>query len=143
MAGSFGAYLNRQYGLTVFRDLLSECSAIANGWDCLDKVIKKNGGQSAADEFNQFGLTVFGLGDTGGPSRKFSFPRKVDGDYVLEARDLTTLRTYRPAKSGELTRWSTGTHAYFTETANLNIFTFTRRGITIPPRSQLNIMVRQ
>lgn len=143
MAGSFGAYLNRQYGLSVYKDLLRECAALRSGWDCLDKVIKKNGGQSAADEFNQFGLTVFGLGDASGPSRKYSFARKVDEGYVLEGRDLSALRTYRPAQSRQVTNWSTGTHAYFTETANLNIFTFTRRGITIPPRSQLNIMVRQ
>jgi hypothetical protein len=143
MAGSFGAYLNRQYGLAIYKRLVTDCLSISNGWACLDRVIKNAGGKGADEEFNRFGLTVFGLGDTNGPSSRFSFPTRVDGDYVLAGLDLSGLSKYRPWKSPEVLSWATGTHSYFVERANVSIFTFTRGGITVPPRSRLNIMIRQ
>ncbi len=143
MAGSFGAYLNRQYGLAIYKRLATDCLSISNGWACLDRVIKNAGGKGADEEFNRFGLTVFGLGDTNGPSSRFSFPTRTDGDYVLAGLDLSGLSKYRPWKSPEVLSWATGTHSYFVERANVSIFTFTRSGITVPPRSRLNIMIRQ
>ena len=143
MAGAFGAHLNRQYGLAIYKRLVTDCLSISNGWACLDAVIKNAGGKGVDEDFNRFGLTVFGLGDTNGPSSRYSFPTRVDGDYVLAGLDLSGLSKYRPWKSPEVLSWATGTHSYFVERANVSIFTFTRSGITVPPRSRLNIMIRQ
>lgn len=142
MAASFGAYLSRQYGLGIYKGIMKDCLKITDGWTCLDTVIKKNGGPGVYQAFNQFGLTVFGLGDASGPSSRFSFPTKVDEGYTLLGLDLSTLKKFRPARSTPLKSWSTGTHTYFLETSSVDIFTFTRRGITVPPQSQLNVMIR-
>ena len=142
MAASFGAYLSRQYGLGIYKGIMKDCLDITDGWTCLDTVIKKNGGPGVYQAFNQFGLTVFGLGDASGPSSKFSFPTKVDEGYTLAGLDLSTLKKFRPARSSKLKTWSTGTHTYFVETSVVDIFTFTRRGITVPPQSQLSVMIR-
>lgn len=142
MAASFGAYLSRQYGLGIYKGIMKDCLNITDGWTCLDTVIKKNGGPGVYQAFNQFGMTVFGLGDASGPSSRFSFPTKVDEGYTLLGLDLSTLKKFRPARSAPLKIWSTGTHTYFLETSSVDIFTFTRRGITVPPQSQLNVMIR-
>lgn len=143
MAGGFGAYINRQYGLAVYKGLITDCTDIKSGWACLDAVIKKNGGKGVDEAFNQYGLTVFGLGDITGPSSKYGFPSRTDGEYVLAGLNLSNLKKYRPSSSLAVQSWGTGTHTYFIETANINIFSFTRRSIVIPPRSQLGIMIRQ
>lgn len=142
MAAVFGAYLNRQYGLVIYKGLMTDCLAITDGWTCLDAVIKKNGGKGVYEAFNHFALTVFALGDGSGPSSKFSFPAKTDGEYSFAGLDLSTLKKFRPSKGAALQAWDTATTTYFVESSLMNIFTFTRSSITIPPQSQLNIMVR-
>jgi hypothetical protein len=142
MASSFGAYLSRQYGLGIYKGIMKDCFKITDGWTCLDTVIKKNGGQGVYEAFNQFGLTVFGLSNASAPSSRFSFPTKVDEGYTLAGLDLSALKKYRPPRSAQVKTWATGTHTYFFETSLLDIFTFTRRGITIPAQSQLSVMIR-
>jgi len=143
MAAAFGAYLNRQYGLAIYKGLVKDCNAIADSWSCLDTVVKKNGGKGVDEEFNRFGLTVFGLADGNGPSARYSFPTRVDDAYVMTGINLSDFRRYRPSRSPDVATWATGTHSYFVEATNISIFSFTRRGITVPARSRLNIMIRQ
>jgi hypothetical protein len=121
---------------------MKDCFNITDGWTCLDTVIKKNGGQGVYEAFNQFGLTVFGLSNASAPSSRFSFPTKVDEGYTLAGLDLSALKKYRPPRSAQVKTWATGTHTYFFETSVVDIFTFTRRGITIPAQSQLSVMIR-
>ena len=143
MAAAFGAYLNRQYGLAIYKGLVKDCNVIVDSWSCLDTVIKNNGGKGVDEEFNRFGLTVFGLADGNGPSARYSFPTRVDEGYVLAGVNLSSFSRYRPGRSPSAVTWSTGTHSYFVEKTNISIFSFTRRGITVPARSRLNIMIRQ
>ena len=143
MAATFGAYLNRQYGLAIYKGLINDCTAITDSWSCLDTVIKNNGGKGVDEEFNYFGLTVFGLVSGNGPSARFSFPTRTEGGYTLAGIDLPAFSKYRPSKSPNIASWSPGTNSFFVESAKVSIFSFTRGGIVVPARSRLSVVIRQ
>jgi len=145
MAGGFGAYLNRQYGLGIFKNANKECTdstSLYNSWVCLDTLIKKHGGVSAAESFNQYGTAVFSLSSGQGPSSKFSFMAREEDGYVLPAVDLRAYRAYRPGRAAATPIWSATTQTYLTERLNLGIFLFTRRSIVVPPKTHLSVTVQ-
>lgn len=143
MAGGFGAYLNRRYGLELYRQLMTACTnANASSWDCLDGLIKKLGGNSAAEEFYQYGATVFSLGTLNAPSARFSFPATNTGGYRLSVVDLSKYAAYRLPSAKPIYSWQATSHTYLIEKVNFNIFGVKRRGVQVPPKSYLTVSVR-
>ena len=141
MAGSLGAYLNRRFGLGIYKDMVTECTGTSS-WDCLDNLIKKYNGPGMVQVFNEFGAAVFGLATNRDPASQFTYPARVDGLYPLPAVDLQAFKKYRPSQAAAVINLQATSHTYLVEAVNVGIFTYTRRGIKIPPFSSLNVLVR-
>lgn len=144
VGGSFGAYLNRRFGIGLYQQLLTSCSneATQGSYQCLDSLIKLNGGVSFADEFAHFGASAFGaISATNSGVAKYGFPAKVSNGYSLQAIDVASKVAGIPHTATSLTSTFPATsHTYLRETVNSS--TYTRKGVTVPAQSTLIVVVQ-
>jgi len=143
IAGSFGAYVNRQYGLSIYRQLLSGCITGITSYMCLDTLIKNNGGLGFADEFAHFGATIFAaLPPTGMPAF-YGYRAKTDSGYSLLPIDVSASAFLRPTTAAALVSGYTATtHTYQVDTVPAGKTTYIRNGVIVPANTTLIVVVK-
>jgi len=93
--GTFGAFLNRRYGLNIYRQLITECidgMGANSSYQCMDKLISQNGGLGFADEFARMGASTFGGMPGGNLPLGFGLPGIVAEGYFLAPYGASQMR---------------------------------------------------
>ena len=145
LGGSFGAYLNRRYGLSIYRQLLPACipSLAETSYACLDNVIKNNGGLGFADEFAHFGASVFAALPATGMPAGYGYPAKADAGYSLIPIDVSVLVSQRPVTATALgADYTATTHTYQIDTIPAGKTTYVRNGVVVPANTTLLVVVK-
>jgi Peptidase M30 len=143
MGGSFGAFLNRKYGLNVFKQLITSCltgTASTNSYVCLNSIIVANGGTSIQDDFARFGASTYANMPAMGASTGYGYPAKTDGTYNLSGFDLTSFTLASPLTlSGVFQSMS---QTYYNEIQASGKMRYVRQGVVVPPGTQLMVVVQ-
>ncbi len=147
MGGAFGAYLNRKYGLAVYQGLVTNCadSITISGlsYGCLDNLIRSNGGTGFADDFAHFGAAIFSALPVATAPVNYGFPAKQTGSYTLQAIDVSTMRTLRPAVATPLNAGYTATtHSYQLDTVPVGKTSYTRNNVLVPANTTLLLTIQ-
>ncbi|MEJ6001925.1 M30 family zinc metallopeptidase [Paucibacter soli] len=143
LGGSFGAFLNRRYGLAVAQQLITDCTPTQSSYACLDAIIRKNGGGGFADEFARMGASVFGGMPSHGQPWGYGFRKVQAGDYLLNAVDTAALGAKRRSEVlGQLSNFGMTSHSYQADTVALGASRYVRRGVQVPPATTLTVVVR-
>ena len=144
LGGSFGAFINRQYGINVFKSLFNGCStgqALLDNYVCLNSLIAANGGNSAKEAFAKFGASLYAqLPPTGLPTG-YGYPTTTD------TANLVTLLAIDPSiqmlsAATPLTNFTSMTHTYGNYTIPAGITRFKRTGISVPAGTSLQVIVK-
>ncbi|MBV1775139.1 PKD domain-containing protein [Burkholderiaceae bacterium DAT-1] len=147
MGGSFGAFLNRRYGVKLFKQILTDCMDTGtpiSSYKCLDGLIKQNGGAGISDELVRMGTTVYGgMPDTQAPFG-YGYPTMQSDDYTLYSRNTAAFDGIRPATSPKLKKFSSTSHAYITDTDSTHFTAagYVRNKVAVPAGTTLTIVVR-
>jgi len=147
VGGSFGGFLNRRYGLSIFKQLVSSCQDGVTGktsYACLDTLIKSNSGVGFADEYARFGATIFSaLGTSDFVSNGYGFPVKADGSYTLPAVDLSGYAYLIPATATSLgSTFSATAQTYQKDTVATGKTTYARTGVVVPANTILTVIIK-
>jgi Peptidase M30 len=143
MGGSLAAFLDRRYGIELYRGLI-DCKAppptTQPSYGCVDGLIKAQQGQGFDDEFGRFAVSIFAALPAAGTPDKFGYPTLQSGGYTLEAIDvsqLTSLPQYpRPIGS----KFSATSHTFVNLKSHAG--SVVQKGVTVPPHSTLLLVVR-
>jgi Peptidase M30 len=147
LGGGFGAFLNRRYGLAIYQQLVTSCNdapATASApartsYDCLDGLIKANGGAGFSDEFSRFGATVYGqLPARGAPG--YGYPSVTAGAYVLKANDLSASAVAAPAALAA--GYTATSQTYQRDTVAAGKTSYVRNGVLVPARTTLTLIIK-
>ena len=145
MGGSFGAFLSRRYGITLFEQIAT-CGetpdTFGTSYQCVDALIKGFGGDGYADEFARFGATLFGvLGDVAVP-QGFGYPSVGSGAYTLQGFDLQNVLSFPPGTATPLgALFPAAAHTYVVDTIDSGAASYGRSGVSVPPDSTLLIVI--
>jgi hypothetical protein len=141
MGGALGAYLNRQYGLNIYKQLITSCTSAAmktNSYACLDSLIVNNGGIGLADSVSKMGATVFGAIPAAAAPQGYGFVAKTDGAYALEAIDVAAAAVAPAVLSG----FKSMSHSYLNDTVAVGYKRYTRSQVRVPGNTQLNVVIK-
>ena len=145
MGGTFGAFLNRRYGLSLYQQLSTGCASkidTPNSYACLNSLIKSNGGVGLADELARMGASVFG----GMPSNKlpsgYGFRSYQAGAYLLDAIDTASMSSSLPNTAKTLTSYTAATQTYLIDKPAAGKTSYSRKGVKIPAGTTLTVVVR-
>jgi len=87
VAGSFGAFLNRQLGIGFYRNLLN-ATRETTSLHMMDKTIRAATGNAGFDEmFRRFTATTGGMIKAGAEPAGYGFPARVEGGFTLAKID--------------------------------------------------------
>jgi PKD repeat protein len=138
LGGSFGAYLNRRYGITIFEQLITDCSTTS--YTCLDTLIKNHGGPGFVIDFARFGASIFaGLPAAGMPAA-YAYPALSDGGYSLAAINVPT---NAPSTATLLSSgFTAATHTYKKNTVAFGQTSYVRTGVVVPAKTTLIVVVK-
>jgi hypothetical protein len=138
LGGAFGAYLNRRYGVSIYQQLITDCSVAS--YTCLDTLIKNNGGPGFAMDFARFGASIFaGLPAAGIPDA-YGYPATATGGYSLTAINVTT---NAPATATALASGFTATtHTYNKDIVAAGHTSYVRTGVVVPANTTLIVVVK-
>jgi len=140
IASSFMAYLNRKYGLTIYKNIIN-CTLPS--YDCLDTLIKANGGAGFSDDFAHMGASIFSLMPAANSPKNYGYPAKSDGGYNLLPIDLKSYVSYRPKTAKKLVSGFTPTtQTYTVENIAANKTNYTRTGVLVPANTTLIVTVQ-
>jgi hypothetical protein len=140
IGGTFGAFMNRRYGLSFFK-ALQTCGS--NSYACVDSFINLNGGGGFANEFARMGASVFSLLPAANVPAQYGFPAKVDGEYALNAVDLSSISRFRPTTGSALASGFRATSQTFIEdTVGPGRSSYTRNGVLVPVGTSITVIVR-
>lgn len=143
MGGSLGAFLNRRYGIQLYRQLISCGSDITSSYLCLDGLIRRDGGLGFSDELARFAVSVFSTLPAKNIPSAFGFPEVQDSGYTLSAIDVSAFQPGRLEFARDLAgRFPATSHTYFVENAAAGGQGFSMTGVVVPPLSTLMIVVR-
>ncbi|NMM07233.1 hypothetical protein [Polaromonas sp.] len=148
LGGGFGAFLNRRYGLVIYQQLITSCSdapATASApartsYDCLDGLIKANGGAGFSDEFSRFGATVFGQLPAAGAPAGYGYPSVKAGGYTLQANDLSASGPRPPAALAS--GYTATSQTYQRDTIAAGKTSYVRNGVLVPARTTLTLVIQ-
>jgi Peptidase M30/PKD domain len=142
MGGSFGAFLNRQYGLNIYKQLVSGCTSsttINDSYACLDSVIINNGGLGVKEELARFGATVYGLLPSAASPAGYGFTSKTDGIYTFAPINLPNLVLSSPSL---MTVYGSMSQTYLNETMAIGTTRYVRNGVIVPAGTTLQIVIQ-
>lgn len=145
LGGTFGAWLNRRYGLAIARALVTECGTtlVGSSYACVDALIRRQGGPGFAAEFARLGATVFATLGAAGSPEGYRFAARREQDYELAAVDLGALAWRRPSESPALTAgWAATMHAWREEVVAAGQSTWRREQLKLPAGTTLVVVVR-
>jgi hypothetical protein len=130
--GSFGAFLNRRYGLAIYSNMV-DCPSAITGYACVDSIIKGAGGVGLSDEFARLGATLYGLLPETGTPAGYGFPQVTASGFTLAAVALSPYAAYRPATATALgANFAATTHTYQLDTVQAGQTTYARTGLVVP-----------
>ena len=153
LGATFGGYLHRRYGLTVDRSLMQVCADHGDpleSYQCVDQIIKDNGGKGFEDDFARMGASVFGLTPRNGVPGGFGFPGKLVEGYVLEplesaayvsgnAAPYLPINPARPLSNGFLAT----SHTYQVDIIASGQTTYKRSAVEVPGGTTMIVVIRQ
>jgi hypothetical protein len=140
IASSFMAYLNRKYGLVIFKNIIN-CTFPS--YDCMDSLIKSNGGNGFSEDFAHMGASVFSLMSATNIPKNYGFPARSDGGYNLLPIDLSSYAASRPKIATKLTSGFTPTtQTYFLDTVASGKTNYTKTGVVVPANTTLIITIK-
>jgi PKD repeat protein len=148
LGGAFGAFLNRRYGLSIFKQLVTNCndgggSGQVTSYVCLDTLIQANGGTGFADDFARFGATIFAKLPPAGLDARYGYPARSDGGYNLQAIDVSALGTAVPNPATALgSKYSATTHTYQIDTVAAGKTSYVRNGVVVPANTTLLVVIQ-
>ena len=143
IGGSFGAYLNRNYGTAIMTGLINSCPGITPGssYPCMEKLIQANGGSGFSEAFARMGASVFALLPSSGLPSGYGFPAKTAGKYSLVPIDLSTKTAPSTTPSNGSTILSTS-HAYKRDGISVGKNSWSRTGVVVPANTSVKVVVR-
>ncbi len=142
MGGSLGAFLNRQYGLSIYQQLITGCTsgtAKADDYTCLNSLILNNGGTGLGDELAKMGSSVFSKASATTNLKGYGYPSKASGAYTLQAIDLQALAVAAPTT---LTAYQSMSHTYAKDTIAAGKTRYTRNTVIVPAKTSLNVVIK-
>ena len=145
LGGTFGAWLNRRYGLALARALVTECGTSMPGssYDCVDGLTRRFGGPGFETEFARMGATVFAMLPAFAAPEGYRFAARREGDYELAAADLVTHAWRRPLEPPTLSSgWGATTHIWREDTVPAGQTSWRRQGVRLPARTTLIVVVQ-
>ena len=146
VGGAFGAYLNRRYGLSIFSQLLSNCSDGTTGntsYNCLDTLIKNNGGVGFAEDYAHAGASIFAVLPATGMPAFYGYPAKTDAGYSLAAIDVSAYANLRPSTAAALrSGYTATTHTYKLDTVASGKTSYVRNGVVVPANTTLLLVIK-
>jgi hypothetical protein len=139
--GSLAAFLDRRYGTSI---LSGTIGCAGGGIDCLDGLIVAGGGTDFADEHARMGASVFGLLPVDGTPGGYGYPRKVSGDYVLDAIDVTVYAASRkPVATPLVDSFLAGSHTYQLDSIAAGHAVYSRTGVVVPAGSSIHLVIQR
>jgi|GEM_PF-1039361 len=148
LGGAFGGYLNRRYGLSVYKQLITTCNdgdSIVNGsYNCLDALIKANGGSGFADDFSHFGAALFAPLSLAQAIGQYGLPSKTDGGYTLGAIDTSLYAAKLPSQPTAVgtSGFTATSHYYSVDTLGAGVVSYVRNNVIVPAGSTLLLVIR-
>jgi Peptidase M30 len=148
MGGAFGAFLNRSYGLSIYKQLVTSCAdgtgaAGVTSYTCLDGLIKSSGGTGYSDEFARFGASIFGALPAAGAPLGYGYPSVTSMGYTLMPIDVSAIATKIPSVASALASGFTPTtHTYLRDTIAAGATSYTRRGVVIPANTSVSVVLK-
>ncbi|WP_084461211.1 M30 family zinc metallopeptidase [Curvibacter gracilis] len=148
IGGSFGAYLTRRYGLSIYQQLITSCNdgtTIVNGsYYCLDNLIKANGGLGYADEFAHFGAAMFAALPLSKALDRYSLPARTDAGYTFAAIDVSLTSGYMPLQPTAIgaSGFTATSHYYTMDTIGPGKTSYVRNNVSVPAGSTLLLVIR-
>ncbi len=146
IGGAFGAFLNRRYGLALYKQLVTSCAdgtTTTTSYGCLDGLIKANGGGGFADDFARFGASIFGTLPAVGAPAGYGFPALTSLGYSLTPIDVSTMVSLLPASPSPIASGFTATtHSYLRSTLGVGASTYSRRNIVVPANTTVSVVVK-
>lgn len=145
IGAGFGAFLNRRYGLSIYQQLVGSCgngvaaTSTLTSQECLDGVIKANGGDGFSDEFARFGSTVFGRFPAVGAPSGYGYPAKTAGGYSLQAKDLSLLPLALPATP--TSGYQATSHLFRSDTISAGS-SYVRNSVVVPANTSLTVIIQ-
>jgi hypothetical protein len=148
LGGGFGAFLNRRYGLAIYQQLVTTCSETSasasaparTSYDCLDGLIRDNGGAGFSDEFSRFGATVFGQLPAVGAPAGYGYPGVQAGAYALQAKDLSTSGQLKLAALAS--NYAATSQIYQRDTIAAGKTSYVRNGVLVPAHTTLTLNIK-
>jgi hypothetical protein len=137
---AFGAFLNRKYGLSIYKNIIN-CTMPS--YSCMDNLIKKIGGFGFSDEFSHMGASVFSLMPGNSSPINYGYPAKYDGGYNLLPADLSVYAANRPTNAAALSSGFTATtHTYQIDTIPFGKTNYIRSGVVVPANTSLILTIK-
>lgn len=149
IGGAFGAYLNRRYGLAIYKQLITTCNDGGTGstnssYTCLDALIKANGGSGFAEDFAHFGAALFAPVSLPLAIDRYGLPSKTDGGYTLGAVDTTSFVAKLPAQPTPIgtTGFTATSHYYSVDSIAAGAVSYVRNNVIVPAGTTLLLVIR-
>jgi hypothetical protein len=144
--GTFGAFLNRRYGLNIYKQLITDCAdgMGTDSYQCMDKLIQQNGGLDFADEFARMGASIFGGMPGGNLPLGFGLPGLVADGYFLAPYDASAIRNPTflapPAPLGN--GFLATSHTYQIDAITAGKTQYQRSGIVVPAGTTMTLVIQ-
>jgi hypothetical protein len=143
MGGSFGAFLDRRYGVRLYKGLVScDASRTPPSYGCLDKLIQSFGGRDFGDESARFAATIFAVFPPAGITA-FGYPQVENETYMMEPIDVSKFADQRPDAAAPIgDNFPATSHTYSVATIGAGVTTLVAKGIVVPPHSAMLLVIR-
>ena len=144
--GAFGAFLNRKYGASLFKNLVTSCNdgtgaGQVTSYSCLNTLILNAGGLGIADEMTKFGASIWSNLPATGLPVGYGFPqRSVDGNF--DAVDVLTMSKSVTIKPKAFAAMAPTTHYFTQETIAAGKTTFAKANMVVPPGATMHVVIR-
>ncbi|MBC3934526.1 PKD domain-containing protein [Undibacterium sp. CY7W] len=144
--GAFGAFLNRKYGASLFKNLVTSCNdgsatGQVSSYSCLNTLILNAGGLGIADELTKFGASIWSNLPTSGLPVGYGFPqRTVDGNF--NAIDVLAISKSVPIKAKAFANMAPTTHYFAQETIAAGKSSYAKTNVIVPAGATLHVVIR-
>lgn len=145
LGGSFGAFINRRFGISIFKSLVASCSDKddQSSYTCLDKILRDLGSPGMDDEFARFGATVFAGLDSKGSPPGFGYPSLASDSFTLDPIDISAELDRRPNPATPLQAGFPATaQTYHLDVVPEGEHTYKRTGIVVPAKTDLVVIIK-
>jgi hypothetical protein len=145
MGGTFGAFLLRRYGVALYQAILgcgTYVATLGSSYQCLDALIKAQGGAGYADEFARFGATVFAEMGVQAVPAGFGYPAVTSLGLGLQAFPIESMFGPPPAGVWPSSTFPATSHAYVPNAiVGMSLNHYARTGVVVPPHSTLILVL--